>query len=139
MINRFFCPMFARQCFTYIFVTLETSFLTSCIFPFKITFSNPSWLNTVVGDAISVVCPYVYMVKCAITCPFVMDPRIRNKPIFLEKTFRYFLLSKFRRRKLFLRLMRHVTVLRNVVELLFLWDRESCCWQRGSNKDCFYP
>ena len=130
-INRFFCRIFSRQCFIYIFcarwenesvldsffvtlqqfVTLETSSLTSCIFPVGISFRNPSWLNIVVGDAISVVCPYAYMAKCAITRLVVMDPRMCNKPIFLERTFCYFLLSKF---------TRHVTELRNIVESLFL-------------------
>ena len=132
--------MFSRQCFTYIFcarwekesaldgffvtlqqfVTLETSALTNCIFPVGISFRNPSWLNIVVGDAISVVCPYAYMAKCTITRLVVMNPQMCNKLIFLERTFRYFLLFEFTRWKFFLRLMRHATELRNVVESLFL-------------------
>ena len=78
--------MFARQCFTYIFcgrwknesavnnffvalqqlVALENSSLTSCIFLVGISFRNPSWLNIVVGDAISLVRSYTYMEKCTI-------------------------------------------------------------------------
>ena len=101
--------MFTRQCFTYIFcicwenesaldsffVTLqqfgilETSSLKSCIFPVGISFRNSSWINIVVGDAISVVSPFTYISKCAITRLVVMDSQMCKKPIFLERTFRY--------------------------------------------------
>ena len=49
------------------FVTLETSSITSCIFPVGVSFRNALWLNIVVRDATSVVCPYAYMAKWAIT------------------------------------------------------------------------
>ena len=148
--------MFARQCSTYIFcarwenqsaldgffvasqqLTRETSSLTSCIFPVGITFRNPLWLNIVLGDAIVVVCPYAYMAKFAITRLVVMDTRMCNKKIFLERTFRCFLLTEFTRQKFFLRLMRHVTDLRNVVESLFLWGCGRICWWQWSNGDCW--
>ena len=53
--------------------------------------------------------------------------------------FRYFLLRyfEFPRRKFFLRLMRHITELKNVVKLLSLWDCGSCCWRRWSKRDCW--
>ena len=93
--------MFTRKCFTYIpsarwekesaidgffatfeqFVTLETSSLTSCIFSVDISFRNPSWLNIVIRDATSVVCPYAYMAKCAIAHLVVIDEWMCSKPI----------------------------------------------------------
>ena len=109
--------MFAWQCFTYIlcacwenesaldgcfvtlqqFVTLETSSLTSCIFPVGISFRNSLGLNIVVGYAIWVVCSYAYMAKCTVMRFVVMDLRMSNKPIFLEGVFCYFLLFEFTR------------------------------------------
>ena len=65
------------------------------------------------------------------TCLILMDPRMCNKPILQERTFCYFLLSKFTWRKLFLWLMRCITM----VGLLVLWDGGNCCWGRWSNID----
>ena len=99
------CTLEERECARHFFVTLrqfvtlKTSSLTSCIFPVGMYFRNPSWLNIVVGDAVLVVCPYVYMAKCAIKHLVVVNLRMCNNPVFLERTFRYFLHSEFTRRR----------------------------------------
>ena len=54
--------------------------------------------DAIAGDAISLVWPYTYMAK-ATTRLAVMDPWMCNKSIFLERKFRYFLLSEFTRQK----------------------------------------
>ena len=143
--------MFAWQCFTYIlcacwenesaldgcfvtlqqFVTLETSSLTSCIFPVGISFRNSLGLNIVVGYAIWVVCSYAYMAKCTVMRFVVMDLRMSNKPIFLEGVFCYFLLFEFTRWKFFFGWWGTSPS----SGTLFLWGRGSCWWRRWNNGD----
>ena len=115
----------------------STASLWPFIFPVGIFFKNPSWCNIVAGDAILVVCSYTYMEKCSTTRLVVMNARMYKRIIFLERTCLYFLLSEFMVRKFFLRLMKHVTRLRNVLKPLFLWDPRSCWWQRWSHEDCW--
>ena len=150
--------MFTEECFTYIFfarwenessldgffvtlwqfMTLEISSLTSCIFPVGVSFRNLLWLNSVFGDAISVVYPYTYMAKCAITGLAVMvHGCATNQSFWRDHSFCYFLLAEFTRRTFFLQLKRLVTELRNFVESWNNGDCWYCCCRRWSNGDCW--
>ena len=87
----------------------------------KLLYPSEIHRRIIVGDATSVVYPYPYMAKWAVMRLVIMN--------------RYFLFSEFLWWKFYLWVMRRVTKFRNLVESLFLWYRESCCWRRWSKKD----
>ena len=103
-----------------------------------VSFRNLLWLNSVFGDAISVVYPYTYMAKCAITGLAVMvHGCATNQSFWRDHSFCYFLLAEFTRRTFFLQLKRLVTELRNFVESWNNGDCWYCCCRRWSNGDCW--
>ena len=92
------------------------------------------------GDAILVVCLYIYLTRCAVTPLVLINARMCNISV---KNIKHLVIFFFPNSQVkhFFWLMRHVTKLRNVIKSLFLWDCVSCCWRRWSNGDlwcCFW-
>ena len=137
--------MFARQCFIYIFcgrwknesavnnvfvtlqqlAALETSSLTSCIFPVGISFKNPSWLN-----ALSTISKKERLDNVPKSCRIIVSLRSWKLLLTTVKQ-RTLLMLLATRLKLFLPMVytydAHTTTLM-VTTKWFIWSHSSNIW-----------